>query len=192
MTGASLYAAFMDLLDLSVNEASLKKSHGIGGLKQVEGTAIDFMEYWFPNQAKQASNPAPPGGTATKPIWGSEYGWKAPVRSLRLIDRIDEAKAVKSNKRAFSAQSHYSRFVDGANRSLNPPKRAREDIVPELEMLGLKNKEDVVDVDLMFPDTEKLVGEVEWTPRRPTTCPKSAVGLPGASTVPLVQTARRS
>jgi len=49
----SLYAAFMDLLDLSVNEASLKKSHGIGGLKQVEGTAIDFMEYWFPNQAKQ-------------------------------------------------------------------------------------------------------------------------------------------
>ena len=53
------------------------------------------------------SDPAPPGGTATKPSWGSEDGWKEdPVWPLPMCcdDEVLE-KAVKSNKRRlFSAQ----------------------------------------------------------------------------------------
>ena len=48
----NLYAAFMDLMALSVDEQRLKDT-GKGGHVQVGDVAVDFMNYWFPSELKK-------------------------------------------------------------------------------------------------------------------------------------------
>lgn len=50
----SLYVAFLDLIDVAVDEEKVKQNHGAGPqLLKIDEVVVDFAEYWFPMHAKK-------------------------------------------------------------------------------------------------------------------------------------------